>query len=156
MAQGPARGAEEVGWARFLRMQASLVATGALAFAGGLAERARPGGVLLRGDFLKLLIIPGCCLMATLAVVLGLPPLRRMVRRHLLASYRTGFGQSVISVLVGLGVILAAGAFLVWRVRAAASGGPDPAGAFSGFGAGLGLLIAQAILARRLARDDLA
>lgn len=155
MSRGPARSDGRAGWAPFLRMQASLVATGALAFAAGLVERARPHGALFPGDGLRLIAIPSACLLTTLAVVLGFPPLRRMVRRHLLASYATGFGQSVISVLVGLGVILAAGAFLVWRVRAAAAGGHDPAGAFSGFGAGVGLLIAQSLLARQLAREAL-
>lgn len=134
-------------------MQVSLVLTGALVYAGGLAERVRLNRGLTPNDVVHLLAIPAACLALTVAAVLLIPPLRRMIRGHLLASHRTGFGQSVISVVVGLGVIIAAGAFLIWRVQAAARGGPDAAGAFSGFAAGLGLLLAQAVLARDLARE---
>jgi hypothetical protein len=42
--------------------------------------------------------------------------------------------------------------FMVWQVHAAARGGRYPGGVFSGYGAGIGLLLAQAILVRRLER----
>jgi hypothetical protein len=134
-------------------MQDSLAAAGGLAYAAGLVEAWR----VLPFDYAvgvqRTLIFPGLFLTASFAAVVFIPVLRRAVSRHLLISYRTGFGQSVISVLVGLSVILGAGGFLFWRIHAALHGGRDPGGAFSGFGAGIGLLMAQCVLVRRLERD---
>jgi hypothetical protein len=84
----------------------------------------------------------------TLAAALWIPVLRTAVQGHLLASYRTGFGQGLVSVSVSLTIILAAAAFLLWRIH----GPDDPAPAFSAFAAGIGLLVAQVVLVRRLER----
>jgi hypothetical protein len=140
-------------WVRFRRMQNSLAASGLLAYAAGSLEawRVLPSGLL--AGLLRTVLLPGAFCIASLAAALFVKTLRSLISRHLMASYRTGFGQTVISVIVGLGVIIAAGGFLLWRVDLAAHGGRDPAGAFAGFGAGIGLLIAQALLARRLERD---
>jgi len=52
-------------------------------------------------------------------------------------------------VAVSLTIILAAAVFLLWRIH----GPDDPAPAFSAFAAGIGLLVAQVILVRRLERE---
>jgi len=92
-------------------------------------------------------------MVVTLVACLALPIARRAIGRHLWISYRTGFGQSVISVIVGLGLLIGIAGLMVWQVHHLASGGTSPGGAFAGYGAGLGLLAAQAILVRTLERD---
>jgi hypothetical protein len=98
-------------------------------------------------------VFPGAYLAATLLACLSLPAARRALRRHLWVSYQTGFGQSVVSVVVGLGLLVAVAGLIVWQVHHLAGGGTSPGGAFSGYGAGLGLLAAQGILVRALERD---
>jgi hypothetical protein len=69
-------------------------------------------------------------------------------------SFRWGFGQTPISVLTGVGVLAAMAAFIWWQCHQAAfNGGRYPAGVFSGYAAGIGILIAQFLIGRRLERD---
>ena len=131
-------------------MQTSLALAAILAYAAGALEAWR---TLQFGNPQRTLVFPGLFMALSLAGATLIPALRTAISRHLLNSYRTGFGQSVISVLVGLGVILGAGGFLLWQIHGATHGGRDPGGAFSGFGAGIGLLVAQVVLIRRLERD---
>jgi hypothetical protein len=98
-------------------------------------------------------LLPGAFLIVSALGVLFVPVLRDAIVRHLWTSYRTGFGQSVISVLVGVGVLIALAGFILWQIHVAANGGRYPGGAFSGYGAGIGLLIAQAVLVRRIEHD---
>ena len=62
-------------------------------------------------------------------------------------SFEAGFGQSAVSVMVAVGVLAAAAAFIYLQVAGVAHGGRYPAGVFSGYGAGIGILLAQAIIA---------
>ena len=79
--------------------------------------------------------------------------MREALKRHIWISFRTGFGQSVISVLAVV-LVLAAAAGFIWADTAdAAHGGRFPASAFSAYAAGLGVLLAQAVLVRRMERD---
>jgi hypothetical protein len=86
--------------------------------------------------------------LATVGAALWIPMLRTAIQAHLMTSYRTGFGQGLVSVAVSLTIILAAATFLLWRIR----GSGDPAPAFSAFAAGIGLLVAQVLLVRKLER----
>ncbi|MGI8839858.1 MAG: hypothetical protein ACR2F8_03595 [Caulobacteraceae bacterium] len=133
-------------------MQDSLAAAAALIYAACVvnAWQVLPGGGALKLQ--RTLLFPGLFLIISLIAPLAIPFLRRALSRHLWVSYRTGFGQSVISVLAGVLVLLVVAGFIVWQVHAAARGGRYPGGAFSGYGAGIGLLLAQAILVRRLER----
>ncbi len=136
-------------------MQDSLAAAAILIYA---ACAVNAWGILPGAEALKLqrtLIFPGLFMAISFAAPLAIPVLRRALARHLWASYRTGFGQSVISVLGGMLVLLAAAGFIVWQVHAAAHGGRYPGGVFSGYGAGIGLLLAQTIIVRRLEREQL-
>jgi hypothetical protein len=136
----------DAAWARFRRMQISLALAASLAYAACALEGwRRLGGAGLRG----IVLLPGAVFGLTLAAALFVPPLRTAVSRHLLTSYRTGFGQGLVSVAVGLTVILAAAGFLLWRIHTP----QDPAPAFSALAAGIGLLVAQVVLVRRLERD---
>jgi hypothetical protein len=134
-------------------MQFSVLAVGALVY---LAASVDAWAVLPSAAAFKwrlTLVFPGVYLVLTLAVALAFGPARRALRRHLWVSYRTGFGQSAISVLVGLGVLVAVAGLMVWQTHGLAHGGPSPSGAFSGYGAGLGLLCAQTALGRSLETD---
>ena len=140
-------------WKTFRRMQDSLAAAAALIYAAAVihAWRVLPGAGGLRIQ--RTLLFPGLFLILSFIAVLSIPALRAAVSRHLWISYRIGFGQSVISVLVGVGVLAAAGGFIFWQTHGAVHGGRYPAGAFSGYAAGIGLLLAQAYLVRRMEAD---
>ena len=131
-------------------MQDSLLAVAALGYAAGLFEAMRVLPILNIAGLQRALALPVLLLVASFVAVRFAPPLRSAVSRHLMASYRTGFGQNVISVLVGLGVVIAADVFLFWQVDGAAHGGRDPGGAFAAFGACIGLFAAQCRLVRGL------
>jgi hypothetical protein len=140
-------------WRLFRRMQHTLLAVAALTYLGAALEAWR---VPSAGEALKLArtaIFPGMFLVTSVTVVLGVPGFRHALLRHLWTSYRTGFGQSVISVLSGVGVLIGLAGFIFWQIHDATHGGRYPGGAFSGYGAGIGLLIAQAVLLRRIEHD---
>ncbi len=140
-------------WRLFKRMQHTLLAVAALTYLGAALEAWRLPSA---GETLKLArtaVFPGMFLVTSVTLVLGVPGLRHALLRHLWTSYRTGFGQSVISVLAGVGVLFALAGFIFWQIHDAAHGGRYPGGAFSGYGAGIGLLIAQAVLLRRIEAD---
>ncbi len=134
-------------------MQDSVLAVAVLIYAAAVihAWNVLPGGGQLKA--LRTLIFPGGFLVLSLAGALLARPLRAALSRHLWISYRTGFGQSVISVLVGLSVIAAVAGFIFWQIYTGAHGGRYPGGSFSGYAAGIGLLLAQTILVRRMERD---
>ncbi len=134
-------------------MQASVLAVGLLVYAGAALDAWQ---VLPRADGMRwrlTVLFPGVYLALTLVAALAIPAARRAITKHLWISYRTGFGQSVISVVVGLGLLVALAGLIVWQVHQLAHGGTSPGGAFAGFGAGLGLLIAQVVLVRALEAD---
>jgi len=140
-------------WRMFRRMQDSAVAAATLIYAGAVAHawRVLPGAVGLKAELT--LVFPGVFFAMTLAACMLAPMLRGALSRHVWISFRTGFGQSVISVLAVVGVLLGAAGFIYWQTHGVASGGRYPAGVFSGYAAGIGLLLAQALLVRRLERD---
>ena len=139
-------------WTNFKRMQDSTVAAAALIYAGAVTHAARvlPGEAML--SVADILLWPAAFLALSLITPLAVAPLRRMLARYVWMSFLNGFGQTVVSVLTGLGLLMAAAGFIWWQVSAAAQGGHYPAGIFAGYASGIGILIAQALLARRLER----
>ncbi len=130
----------------FRRMQASVLAVGLLVYAAAVLDawQVLPVGADVKWRLTA--IFPGGYFVLTLILALGVPAIRRAILRHLWNSYRTGFGQSVISVIAGLGLLVAVAGLMVWQVHGVSRGGTSPGGAFAGYGAGLGLLLAQVIL----------
>ena len=100
----------------------------------------------------RTLIWPGIFLSLSLGVPLVLGPLRRALTRYVWMSFRAGFGQSAHSILSGVALLAGAAAFMYWQISNAANGGRYPAGVFSGYAAGIGILAAQAALVRVLER----
>ena len=134
-------------------MQNTILAVAVLVYAAAVihAWRVLPGAEMLKAQ--RTLIFPALFLIATFTGALWIAPVRSALTRHLWITYQTGFGQSALSVLVGVAVLIAIAGFIFWQVHAAIGGGRYPGGAFSGYAAGIGLLAVQAILVRRMERD---
>jgi hypothetical protein len=136
-------------------MQYSAFLAGALIYAAAAVHAWR---VLPGDDHAKaiwMLAYPGLYFLATLVIPLATPPIRRMLKTHMWIAFRTGFGQSVISVLGVTLVLCAAAAFVYFDTAGAARTGRFPTSAFTAYAAGVGVLLAQAVLVRRLERDPL-
>ena len=140
-------------WRLFRRMQGACLSTAVLIYAAGTIQAWR---VLPGSDALKLqrtALFPGMFMALSFLLAFAAPPVRRYLTKHLWLSYRTGFGQTVISVLAGIGVLLVVAGFIFWTVYVGAHGGKYPGSAFSGYAAGIGLLCAQTMLVRGIERD---
>jgi amino acid transporter len=87
------------------------------------------------------------------AVPLLAGPVRRWLQKYVLDELRAGFGQTVPSVVGGLGVLAFAAGFIFVQIAGAAEGGRYPAGIFSAYASGVGILFAQAVLTRWLERE---
>ncbi len=115
------------------------------------------GWHVLPGAFgLKAVVIvaaPLAFLVLCLVVPLVVAPWRRLLSRFVWNCYVAGFGQNAGSILSGLAALLLAAGFIYLQIRGVAHGGRYPAGVYSGYGAGIGVLFAQAILVRALERD---
>ncbi len=140
-------------WRDFKRMQDVAVIAASLIYAGAVADAFSelPGGLDLIVQ--RTLVWPAMFLVLSLAIPLLVGPLNRMLARYVWLSYQAGFGQTPVSVLSGVGLLAGAALFIYVQVHAAAHGGRYPAGVFSGYAAGIGILAAQAALVRVLERD---
>jgi hypothetical protein len=91
-----------------------------------------------------------------LSLVMLLPvavrALRIQLARYVWMSFKAGFGQTPVSIISGLGLLAFAAGFIYLQVAGVAKGGRYPAGVFSGYAAGIGILYVQAILVRVLER----
>jgi hypothetical protein len=142
-------------WRMFRRMQYTTATVGALIYAAAAAHawRVVPGGPSAKLQWM--LLWPGLYFVTTLVVPLAAPPLRRLLQTHIWISFRTGFGQSVISVLAVVLVLGVAAWFIYADTAKAAHGGRLPQSAFAAYAAGVGVLLAQALLVRRIERDPM-
>lgn len=141
------------GWLNFRRMQDTVATVAGLLYAGLALEgwRALPSPEAVKLE--RLILLPGLLALCTFAGALLVAVLRQALMRHLWVSYRTGFGQTVISVLGGVGVLIILAVLSLWPVLFPDGAGPRPGSGFSAYGAGIGLLWAEAILVRRLEAD---
>lgn len=140
-------------WRNFKRMHASTCVFASLIYVAAVLHA---WAVLPGAPGLKLSVTLGFPLAYLAAAFLApvyVAPIRRMLKRYVWLSFTTGFGQTPVSVLVGLGLIGGAAGFIYWQIHAAAEGGAYPVGAFSAYGAGVGVLFAQAVLVRLLERE---
>ena len=140
-------------WRMFRRMQYTAFAVGALIYAAGAvhAWRIVPAAPALKLQGVALW--PALYFLLALAVPLLAPPVRNALKTHIWISFRTGFGQSVISVLAVVLVLATAAAFIYTDTARAAHGGRFPQASFTAYAAGLGILLAQALLVRLIERD---
>lgn len=126
---------------------AGLIYVGAVAHA--FARLPWPAGTIA----LRTLAYPSMFVILSAGLPLALPGLSRPLSRYVWASFEAGFGQTLFSVLSGVGLLGGAAAFMYWQIATAQPGGRYPTGVFSAYAAGIGILAAQAALARRLERD---
>jgi hypothetical protein len=140
-------------WRRFKRLQIVSCLVALLVYGGAAihAWRVLPGAPGFKASVL--LVFPAVWTLATFVVPLQLKPLRRALKHYVWKSFSAGFGQTPTSVIGGLGLLIAAAAFMYLQIFAALHGGPYPAGAFSAYGAGIGILLAQALLVTALERE---
>lgn len=140
-------------WRNFRRTEDCAAVAGALVYAAAVlhAWQALPGSASLKTAIL--LAFPVGYLALTLLIFLGFKPIRRRLKAYVWMSFEAGFGQSVLSILVAMAILFGIASLLYLEVGQAQAGGRYPAGVFSGYAAGIGILIAQAILARDLERD---
>ncbi|MEW5684850.1 MAG: hypothetical protein AB1942_08025 [Pseudomonadota bacterium] len=137
-------------WRNFKRTEDLTVATAGLIYAGAVvhAFNRLPGEPALIIE--RTLVWPGIFLSLSLAVPLVVGMIRRTLARYVWMSFQAGFGQSAHSILSGVALLAGAAAFMYWQISSAAQGGRYPAGVFSGYAAGIGILAAQAALVRVL------
>ena len=135
-------------------MQDSAFVVGVLIYAAAAvhAWTVLPGAASFKLQ--RMVLFPGVYFLATLLIPLAAPPIRRMLRTHLWIAFRTGFGQSVVSVLAVVLILASAAAFIILDTANAAHNGHGfPESAFAAYAAGIGVLLAQALLVRRIERD---
>ena len=139
-------------WRNFKRTEDLTVAMAALIYAGAVVHAFNnlPGGTSLIAQ--RTLVWPGIFLTLSLALPLVLGVIRRPLTRYVWMSFQAGFGQTVRSILAGVVLLTVAAGLMYWQISSAANGGRYPAGIFSGFAAGIGILAAQAALVRVLER----
>ncbi len=139
-------------WRNFKRMQDVAVTAGLLIYAGAAvhAWRVLPGAPGLKLELT--VVFPTLFLLLFWIGPLIVSPVRQLLGRYVMLSFDAGFGQSATSVIVGVGVLAVAAGFIYLQVSGVAHGGRYPAGVFSGYGAGIGILLAQAIVVRHLER----
>ncbi|MBU1375522.1 MAG: hypothetical protein KKE02_00735 [Alphaproteobacteria bacterium] len=137
-------------WRNFKRTQDLTVVTAALIYAGAVvnAFERLPGGAELITQ--RTLIWPAVFLSLSFTSPLLIGAVRRPLARYVWISFQAGFGQNVRSILSGVLLLGGAAALIYWQISNAASGGRYPAGVFSGYAAGIGILAAQATLVRVL------
>ena len=140
-------------WRNFKRMQDSACVVACLIYAGAVLHAWR----VLPGPPQKKLVFTLAAPLIFLALTVLLPMvvggLRRLLRHYVWLSFKAGFGQTPGSIISGLGLLGLAAGFIYWQVAGVARGGRYPAGVFSGYAAGIGILFVQAMLVRSLERD---
>jgi len=142
-------------WRNFRRMQDLTLGFACLAMVADaiLAWPVVPGGTGMKLTFIVAFPLFYLGLVAVCGLYIA--RVRDFITRFVWITFKTGFGQSVISVLIPFAVLAAITAYTWWVSAHAAQGGQYPAGVFSGFGAGIGLLIVQAVITHRIQRDPI-
>ena len=139
-------------WRNFKRTQDLTVATAGLIYAGAVVHAfdRLPGGAELIAQ--RTLVWPAVFLSLSLSLPLVIGAVRRPLARYVWMSFQAGFGQNLRSILYGVALLGGAAGLIYWQISNAANGGRYPAGVFSGYAAGIGILAAQAALVRVLER----
>ncbi len=140
-------------WRAFKRTEDCACAVASLMYlaAATYAWAVLPGAVGLKA--VVIVAAPAAFLALCLVVPLAVAPWRRFLSRFVWTSFTSGFGQNPASVISGVAALLFAAGFIFFQIRGVAHGGRYPAGVFSGYAAGIGILFAQAILVRAIERD---
>jgi hypothetical protein len=140
-------------WRNFRRMQDCACLFASLIYLGAVIHAWR----VLPGPSQTKLIFTVAAPLIFLSLVMLLPlvsaGLRRQLLRYVWMSFNAGFGQTPGSIISGLGLLAFAAGFIYLQIAGVAKGGRYPAGVFSGYAAGIGILYVQAVLVRSLQKD---
>ncbi|HEX7945777.1 MAG TPA: hypothetical protein VF495_13985 [Phenylobacterium sp.] len=140
-------------WKSFKRTQDLTVAMASLIYAGAVVHAFARLPWTQTVITQRTLLFPAAYLVLSLAVPLAVGALRRGLSRYVWMSYQAGFGQTLFSIVSGVVLLGGAAGFMYWQISRAVPGGLYPAGVFSAYGAGIGILAAQATLVRVLEKD---
>lgn len=140
-------------WRAFRRTEDCAVAFSLLLFLAAVIHGwgALPGDPMLKLIFL--IIAPSLFMALGGLAPLMIPPFRMALQTHVWRSFRSGFGQGAVSILVGLAILGGLAALIFWQTAQAVHGAKYPAEIFSAYAAGIGVLLAQATLVRVVERD---
>lgn len=139
-------------WRNFKRTEDLAVATAGLMYAGAVVHAFSRLPMSGQAIAQRTLVFPAVLLALSLAAPLAVGAFRRPLTRYVWMSFKAGFGQTAGSILGGLALPVLAAAFMYWQIATAVPGSPYPAGVFSAYAAGVGILAAQAALVRVLER----
>jgi hypothetical protein len=139
-------------WRNFKRMQDFTVAVASLIYAGAAVHAVGrlPGGQALVLRWI--LLWPALYMAASLVAPLIIRPVRRWLTRYVWMSFQAGFGQTPGSIITGVILLMGAALFIYWQIASVAATGAYRANVFSAYAAGIGILVAQAVLVRSLER----
>jgi len=140
-------------WKSFKRTQDLTVAMASLIYAGAVVHAFARLPWTQTVITQRTLLFPAAYLVLSLAVPLAVGALRRGLSRYVWMSYQAGFGQTLFSILSGVVLLGGAAGFMYWQISTAVPGGRYPTGVFSAYGAGIGILAAQAALVRVLEKQ---
>lgn len=136
-------------WLNFRRMEDLTVVGGALLY--GAAMISAVERKLGPGLSQAMIVWPFMHFVVAFVAPTRWPALRRLLIKYVWASFRAGFGQTAVSVLVGA-VLMAGAGYAVFRQVGIAPDVLSLAPTFCALAAGIGVLGAQALLARVLER----
>ena len=136
-------------WRNFKRMQDLTVAAAGLIYAAAVVHAlgVLPGG--MAATLRYTVGWPAAWLAAAFLIPMLTPVVKRWMARWVWMSFQAGFGQTPGSILSGVALLLGAGAFIYWQIDQVEAGHVG-ANAFAAYAAGIGILGAQAMLARAL------
>lgn len=140
-------------WRQFKRTQDTTVLVAALIYAGGVLNAFDRLPVSPSIVAQITLLWPAGFLFLSLVLPLIVKTFTRVLARYVWLSFQAGFGQTAMSIVVGIGLLGGAAGLMYWQIGAVQAGGRLPAGAFSAYAAGIGILAAQAVLVRVLEKD---
>jgi hypothetical protein len=138
-------------WRNFKQMHDLVAVAAGLIFASGALRAFERGADEPLALAEATLVWPAVNLAAALALPLRIQFLRRLLARYVWMSFVAGFGQTVVSVIVGAGLMIGA-AMIIHREVATATDALSMAPIFCAYASGIGILAAQALLARALER----
>jgi len=145
--------AHTTAWRNFKRMQDIACLFAGLIYLGAVihAWRVLAGPVQTKLTFFVAAPMIYMGLVVLLSIAWG--RLNNLLRRYVWMSFKAGAGQTAGSILMGLGLLAFAAVFIYLQIAGVAKGGRYPAGVFSGYAAGIGILLVQAVLTRSLEKD---
>jgi hypothetical protein len=144
---------QTVAWRKFKRCQDGAAVAAALILASAMAYGwwRLPSSDGLRTQ--AIIVFPAVFLLASGLVPMLIGPLRRALMHYVWGAFDAGFGQTATSVAIAVALTAGVALFVFWRVGGVIGGGGYPVGVLCGLATGLGVLLAQTLLARRLERE---